>query len=206
LVLKSKQGIIYHMFYSSRHIATIFEITPQTVSVWAREFEEYLSPTATPGINKKRLFSHADMEILSLVSDLQKQGKSFTEIHAGLKAGQRGIPPAIEPDEVQAIVSGETETRLGLENERLRYALVQTQDALRKAQEELTQLQEVKDRATRLAATLESERAQRERLESQIGHLQQRIEELSKDAGHQYAKGYIEALREKGEMPKREGE
>lgn len=206
MVLKSRQGIIFRMFYSSRHIATIFEITPQTVSVWAREFEEYLSPTATPGTNKKRLFSHADLEVLSLVSELQGQGKSFTEIHAGLKAGQRGVPPAIEPDEVQAIVSGETETRMALENERLRYALVQAQDALKKAQDELTQLQEVKDRATRLAATLESERAQRERLEGQIDHLQQRIEELSKDAGHQYAKGYIEALREKGDMPKREGE
>lgn len=74
-------------------ISDVFHVTPQTVKRWASEFASYLSVSATPQAGKARLFTDADLEVLALVADMKAAGKTFEEIHAALKAGQRGDVP-----------------------------------------------------------------------------------------------------------------
>lgn len=201
------------MQYRSQHVATIYGITIETVNVWAREFSKYLSPTANPGQRKTRLFTQEDMTVIDLIASLRKQQVTYEEIHATLASGQRGNLPDVEPEQVQAIVSTEHETRLALENERLRMALIEAQSALKKAEEDLTQLRELEDKALRLETQIEAERAakkelleqqdiQRKELQSQIAALQQEVKELALHAGREFAKGFVEGVRnrdEKGE-------
>lgn len=194
------------MQYRSQHVATIYGITIETVNVWAREFSEYLSPTAHPGQRKARLFTRDDMAVIDLIASLRKQQMSYEDIHATLASGQRGDPPEVEPEQVQAIVSTEHETRLALDNERLKMALVDAQQALKKAESELSRLRELEDKSIRLEAQIEAERAskkelleqqetQRQELQSQIADLHQQIKELALQAGREFTKGFVEGIR-----------
>lgn len=174
----------------------MFDISTQTVSVWGREFDKYLSPTAKPGGRRKRQFTKGDLEMIALIADMKGQGHTFEDIHATLNTGQRGQPPTLEPEDVQAIVSRDFEYRLQLENEKLQGMLVQAQNALAKAQEQLKELDSLKvERAkleTRIEGLVEERSAERERLERQIQALSQKVEELSMKAGQEYAKGFQE--------------
>lgn len=159
------------------------------------EFREYLSPTATPGKNKHRLFTEADMQVFSLVAELKKQGMTFEEIHAALKSGQRGDPPTLPPEEVQAIVSSDRERRLAIENEYLQQALVRAQEELKQVAAIREELQQTKEQNIRLEAQITIYKDQQERLE-------QTIRELSRELGREYAKGFTDGLREKGDKDK----
>jgi DNA-binding transcriptional MerR regulator len=197
--------------YRSQHVATIYGITIETVNVWAREFSQYFSPTATPGQRKVRLFTQDDMAVIDLIATCRKQQMSYEDIHASLASGQRGDPPDVEPEQVQAIVSTEHETRLALENERLKMALVDAQGSLRKAETELARLRELEDKTIRLESQIEAERAskkelleqqesQRKELQSQIAALQQDIKELALQTGREYAKGFVEGIKNSREV------
>lgn len=192
------------MNYSSSQVAALFSRTKQTISVWSREFAEYLSPTARPPDNRKRRFTRDDLAVLSLVAELQDQGFTFTDIHAALKAGQRGQPPEIEPTAVQAIIHTEAETRLTLENDRLKGLLIQAQETLREAKEELKHLETIRTERDRLSGQIESERRlyqeERQRLQEQVNKLTQEVTRLATEAGREYARGMMEALREQGHL------
>ena len=92
--------------YSSRQTATIFGVALETIRNWADEFQDYLSPTATPGRGKHRMYTLDDLSVFSLVDDLKKQGMTYIDIHVSLKNGQRGQPPALPPEEIQALGGG----------------------------------------------------------------------------------------------------
>jgi DNA-binding transcriptional MerR regulator len=79
--------------YTTSNVATLFDVTQQTVKNWAREFAQYLSPTATPQEGKKRFFTVDDLEVFSLVHEYHKQRLSYEDAHLTLKTGQRGIVP-----------------------------------------------------------------------------------------------------------------
>ncbi len=106
----------------------------------------------------------------------------------------------IAPDEVQAIVSSDHESRLSFEVERVQLALVEARDALNRAEQLLERLREVEDENVRLRTRLE----RTEKLEGRVDELVGRIEELSQKAGEEYARGVMDALREKGDLPKKE--
>lgn len=180
------------MLYRPQHVCTLFDISQETARIWAMEFREYLSPTATPGKNKHRLFTEADMRVFSLVAELKKQGMTFEEIHAALKSGQRGDPPILPPEEVQAIVSTDRERRLAIENEYLQQALVRAQEELKQVTVIREELQQTKEQNIRLEAQIAIYKDQQERLE-------QTIRELSRELGREYAKGFTDGLREKGD-------
>jgi DNA-binding transcriptional MerR regulator len=175
------------MAYRTRHITKLFDISEETVRVWVGEFAEYLSPTATPGKHKQRVFTEADMEVLSLVSERKKQGDTFADIHLSLKNGQRGNIT-------------DRESRLAFENDHLQRMLVESQEQLKVAQRELEELHAVRDENIRLKAQLDSSQSHQERLEAMIDRLSKRIEEITMQAGREYGKGIMDALREKGEF------
>jgi len=178
------------MFYSSSQVAAIYGITTQSVNRWAREFEEYLSEAAKPGGSKTRQFDKQDMEIFSLVSEMQKKHLTYEDIHASLKTGARGDAPLVDPDEIQAIVSAGGETRLALENERLKTMLIDAQDALKKARTDIVRLRETEDEVVRLKERVANKESSEKQLRDEITSLQARVEALAKEAGQQFASGY----------------
>lgn len=178
------------MFYSSSQVAAVYGITTQSVNRWAREFEEYLSDAAKPGGSKTRQFEIADMEVFALVSEMQKKHLTYADIHASLKSGARGDAPLVDPDEIQAIVSAGGETRIALENERLKSMLIDAQDALKKAQADLTRLRETEDEVVRLKERVSNKEGIERQLRDEIALLQAKVESLAKEAGQQYALGY----------------
>ncbi len=197
--------------YTSRQTATIFGVALETIRNWADEFQDYLSPTATPGRGKHRMYSHIDLTVFSLVDELKKQGMTYSDIHLSLQNGQRGASPALPPDEVQALVVGEQERRLSLEVDYLQRSLMRTQQELEEARLALKEAQRFKEDTIRLETQLDAERKRVEEkqqliseLKGQLDRAQQRIEELLRESGQQYIKGMIETLERRGDLPKKD--
>lgn len=93
--------------YKTNDIETIFNISHQTVKTWAAEFAGYLSPTATPEKGRQRVFTDDDLRVFALVSVFRKQGKTYEDMHAALRTGQRGdMPDVPEPSTLPANASG----------------------------------------------------------------------------------------------------
>lgn len=195
--------------YSSRHTATIFGVALETIRNWADEFQDYLSPTATPGRGKHRMYTFDDLRVFSLVADLKKQGMTYTDIHASLRNGQRGQPPALPPEEIQALVVGDQERRLSLEVEYLQRSLIRAQQELDEARTALKEATQIREEKVRLETRLEAEQQriedkerQIQELKGELGSAQRRIEELLRESGQQYAKGLMDALERRGDLPK----
>jgi DNA-binding transcriptional MerR regulator len=188
------------MAYRTRHVTTLFDISEETVRVWVNEFGEYLSPTATPGKHKQRVFTEADMSVLTLVAEMKKQGRTFADIHLSLKNGQRASVPPLPADELDAIVSTDKETRLAYENEHLQRMLVEIQGELQAAQQELAQLRIFRDENIRLKAQLEMSESNQQRLEERIDKLTQHLEEITLQAGREYGRGIMDVMKEQGKF------
>ena len=192
------------MPYTTSHICQLYGVSNETVRSWSIEFKEYLSATAQPAKHKKRSYTVADLTVFSYVAECKKQGMTFADIHAGLKTGQRGESPPLEPRELQLITSGEIEKRLALQIEHLEDAIVRLQTQLKEAQAEAQNVQQVREENVRLQTSLEHTDKQlgqtQQRLDETIAELSRKIEELSKQAGEAYAKGYVTALREQSEL------
>ena len=190
------------MPYRTSHICKLFDISYETVRNWTTEFGEYLSPTAIPGKHRKRLYTDLDMRVLSLVAELKKQGMTYEEIHANLKSGERGKPPTLDPKDLQALVTSEAEHRLALEVERLQQTLMRAHEELKQVEGLRQELEKSKRDTIRYEAQLESvkeaARDERERLEARVRELTQRIEELAREGGKEYAKGMLDALERQG--------
>lgn len=183
------------MLYRTQHICTLYDVAPETARLWAIEFTPYLSPTATPGKNKHRLFTEEDMRVFSLVAELKKQGLTFADIHAALSSGQRGVPPSLPAEEVQALISSDIERQLAVENQYLQQALLRAQEELKQVEALRSDLEQTKSTNIRLEVQLEEVRAQRDRLEATV-------RELSRELGREYAKGFTDGLREKDDLSK----
>lgn len=195
--------------YTSTHAATLFHVSNETIRNWSEEFSRYLSFLANPGKGRTRSFSEEDMQVLSLIAEMKGKGSTFEEIHIALGKGQRGDAPDLPVEEVKAIITGEQERRLSLEIEYLKRtlqdALVRAQDGERVKEENIrlkTQLEAAQERVHHLLEQIQS--AEDYQQKNNADSLR-RIEELSKQIGESYARGFIEALERRGDVPKREG-
>jgi len=188
--------------YSSQHTATIFGVARETIRNWADEFQDYLSPTATPGHGKRRMYSFEDLTVISLVAELKKQGMTYADIHVSLKNGQRGRPPALPPEDVQALVVGKQERQLELGVEYLQHSVIQLQRQLEQAQQEVVALQEVKMDNIRIAIRLEEREKEVAELKAQLAAALEENKQLLKDSGKEYARGIMEALERRGDFGK----
>lgn len=200
------------MPYNSRHVSTLFGIANETVRAWSEEFVRYLSTTANPGKGRHRLFTEADMAVFSLVAEMKGQGMTFEDIHVALASGQRGKPPPLPPEEVQAIVVGEHEKRLSLEVEYLQRALLKVQQELEAAHKALEEARTLERENIRLQTTLEQTKQhseqrikelaeQLENAQKHITELQERQSKLEREIGEAYVKGVMETLIRKGDLP-----
>jgi DNA-binding transcriptional MerR regulator len=204
------EGMVRNDTYSSRHTATIFGVSLETIRNWADEFQDYLSPTATPGRGKHRMYTFDDLKVFALVAELKQMGHTYADIHSSLQNGQRGNPPALPPEEIQALVTSEQERRLSLEVDYLQRSLIRAQQELEEARNALKEALQVREEKIRLETRLEAEQRAVEERERQIQELkaelaaaQRRIEDLLRESGQQYAKGMIDALQQWGDLPKK---
>lgn len=120
--------------YTTKQIATLYGVTVETVRLWSEEFNEYLSPTANPGRYKTRYFTDEDMGVVTLVAESKKEGLTYTEIHAALKIGDRGISPPLAPEDIRALSISSQDQRLSLRIEHLELTiqhLINERDAAR---------------------------------------------------------------------------
>lgn len=166
--------------YTAQQVATMYQISDETVRKYAIEFIDYLSPTANPGDGRTRFFTEDDMRVLSYVVERKKTGAVFTDIHTELRNGQRGEPPALEPEEISALTTDTDRRRLELQVELLTGELQATRG-------ELERLRQIEKQALRNEAKLEMLQEQlsktEEKYEQERRELQARINELERELG-----------------------
>jgi DNA-binding transcriptional MerR regulator len=202
---------LFVMTYTTTQLATLFGVKPQTIRNWAEEFIEYLSPTSKPGLNRNRMFTVDDARVFALVAELKKQKLTYADIHATLQSGERGEPPALPPKDLQLIASSEREQRYSLQIELLQHELARVQNELVYAKGELDKVQELREEKVRLETALRLTQEQRDNLEEQLNEKDEqldkarhRIEELAKQLGEEYARGVMDALERRGELPRKD--
>ena len=205
------------MSYTTQHLAVMFGRSKATIRNWAIEFAEYLSPTATPQEGKIRFFTAEDISVFSLVADYKDREQTYEQIHLALKSGTRGDLPDLSEHDMQSISTSERERRVSLEVDALQRTIVQLRTDLQEAREKADQFDQVNLENVRLKTSLdhtqqelENTRSQAQEriaaLQKQFDQANKRIEELAleagREAGKQYAQGFLDAMREKGELPK----
>lgn len=182
--------------YTVAHVCELHGIVQETVRQWVLEFSQYLSPTANPGKNKKRHFTVEDMRVLALVANMKDQSFTYEEIHASLQNGQRGDPPELDPNRLQLIATGERETHLTLQIAHFKDHITQLETQLQRAQEQLKELDQYKERVTTQSVTITHLEREKGTLEEQLQEARAKIEELAREIGQAYGKGYVAGFRE----------
>lgn len=174
--------------FTAKQIGDLLNVSDETIRGWGERFAAYLSPGANPGARKSRLYTHSDLEILSLVSELKARRMTYDEIEASLQAGQRGTAPEITPGELSTLQSTEIQRRLTIQIEHLQRQvdILTTENAQIKQHDT-----ELGQENAALKATIEALRGQLadqnknadeiRRLERLIGRLEYEIETLRKD-------------------------
>jgi len=182
--------------YTTKHAQILFRVaSSQTIRNWGKEFEEYLSPTATPEKGGTRLFTIEDMKVFSLISEMSKDNKSFLEIHAALQSGQRGDKPNVEPEELDGLAAGEIEIQLSTELDETRALANQLQAELEALKE---QFQPIKEENIRLQTQIEDKDQRINELNQQLKDAQLRIEKLAEEKGDAYVRGIMDAMKRSG--------
>lgn len=122
--------------YTALQASTAFKIARETIRKWCLEFGDYLSPSANPGKNRDRHFNDDDMRVLALVSEMKAAGRTYSDIHAALGAGQRGEIPEVRP-----IPSGGERNRLLVMEKDIQDLRAALNDALEDRQRQAGQIE-----------------------------------------------------------------
>jgi len=169
---------------NTSQIASLFQVSHETVRMWCAEFERHLSPRANPGRHQRRVFTEDDMAVLALVASLKADGLTFQDIHASLDNGERGEPPPIpDDDEIEGLIPQDARKQLAVkiqqledeledahaENERLKIQIEETQRTSLRHEVRAEMLQEQLQKAEDRMQKLLDERGQ---LEREIGSMQ----------------------------------
>ncbi len=95
-------------------LATAYDVSPQTIRVWCKQFECYLSDQAKPTSGETRIFNVDDVGVLALVGLMRANDKaSYEEIREALEAGRRAAIPSDAPESAgEPQPGGEIVTRL----------------------------------------------------------------------------------------------
>jgi len=150
--------------YQTKDVCDAFNISRQTVRIWATEFADYLTPGATPEKGQQRNFSDGDMAVFALVHEVKQRGGTYENAHLQLKNGQRGelpvpnLPVPQESESHLAPLRGEI-TRL---SNLLQHAMAERDD---------------------LRVTAAQEKALRQRSDEQLAQAQRKIDELNQEIG-----------------------
>jgi len=162
--------------WTTKQAAQLFEVaSPQTIRNWAKEFEEYLSPTARPSDGDSYLFTEEDMMVLGLVAALRNEGKKAGDIHAALRAGQRGLAPLYAPQLVEGWMTALEDRGLAL----------QVQDLKRTIQTLILEREKLETQVARSQADHE----ENIRLHAQLEMIQQQLNDMRERLQEEYQRG-----------------
>ena len=186
--------------FGTRDVATYYERTEQTIRAWADEFSEYLSPMATPGKGRGRTFTPDDLTVFALITELKDQNKTYEDIHAVLKTGQRGSPPDLTEKDLRLLSATEGEKRAVLEIQVLQKNIIDLTERLNRAEQKATQVDELNRQNASLQTEVRLLREQLEQTSDQLHQFQEEIKTLAQQTGKEYTKGFLDALREKGDL------
>jgi len=96
-------------------VQNLFDVSPQTVRNWTKEFEEYLSASATPNEKgSRRFYTVEDLMVFALVVEKTQTGATYEEIRVALKNGERATPPELEENEDEQLASQMTAREFAL--------------------------------------------------------------------------------------------
>ena len=141
------------------------------------------------------------MRVFALISELKSQGQEYKDIHLALRSGQRGNPPSLPPEQIQAIVASDREKQLTVENHYLQQELLKAKEELKAVEGLRTELQHTKEENIRMTTRVESLQNERERREAELKTYQARLEaqimDLARELGREYARGFTEGLKDK---------
>ncbi len=187
--------------YQSRHVQTLYKVSNETVRTWSEEFAKHLSPTANPGSGKHRHFTEDDLAVFALISEMKAQGSTYADIHLSLENDQRGEVPQFSTHEMIAVASSQQSLALAMRLEELEVTVVKLE---KERGEALVALRIKEDELISLRATHSISEKRLTELAEQLEKAQAEIKELSREIGTAYSKGILDALREKGDLPKKE--
>jgi DNA-binding transcriptional MerR regulator len=157
--------------YQSKHLQNLFDVSSQTIRTWADEFQEYMSPSASPEPGRHRQFTEEDLRVFALIKELKGQGKLYEDIHASLKAGSRGDLPTLPPDDMVDIVATQQGLAL-LQQFQSLIQRVETLDSEVKSMRESLKAERVQE----LKEELEKARSDKMEMMRKIGRLEALLE------------------------------
>ena len=177
--------------YTTKHAQKLFEVeSDQTIRNWIKEFEEFFSVEATPGKGVDLQLIEDDMRVLDLISSMRSDRRPSDEIHATLKAGERGNPPEYTPEELDLLVKGDYEKHLSTQVNELNIKIEQ----LEQENSELkTSIQPIRDRNIELEAGRVALEKQIQELKEQLEHERERSERIA-DQERQRGQEQLERL------------
>lgn len=183
--------------YRNSDVQALFGISSETVRSWTEEFAEYLSPTATPGTGKHRVFTDEDLRVFAYISSARSAGMDTIEIHVGLKAGLRGdVPAALDTRAMDIGVNLQLSiARKQIDDLQQALELSQNRESelLHKLIRAETRLEESEknneQRVTELKSELEGARQGRDEMQRQIARLELMLEIERKKSGNNSSTG-----------------
>ena len=180
-------------------VAAYYKRTEQTIRAWAREFSDYLSPTANPGGGKGRNYTVEDLQVIALIAEMKDSNATYEEIHASLAAGQRGDPPNMSVDDLRVLRATEGEKRAGVEIQALQQHIVDIQVRMKQAEDralvaETKAIQLGQDNAA-LTAGAAAIKAELERAREELKAAQETNMRLSREVGTAHGQAYIDGYR-----------
>jgi predicted RNase H-like nuclease (RuvC/YqgF family) len=184
--------------FSTREVAAYFNRTEQTIRAWANEYQVFLTVNANPGDGKNRSYSVEDMTVFALVSEMKKQRQADETIHASLRSGSRGEAPQISERDLKVLTATEGEKRAAIEISALRNHVIDLQERLAAAEARAAQVEQTNIEKAKLETELGIRNTDLEAARQELKQAQQRIEELNRQLGREYAQGFKDGLREQG--------
>lgn len=172
------------MKYSTRHISSLFNISPPTIHEWCKLYEPHFSIHATPPKGKHRSYTEDDLGVFSLIKQLREENKSPEEIQAALSNGSRGAIPLVSTTELDQFSSDSQIQALKSELEEIRMVLAIAEQDRDKA---LAEVKPTRDHVIRLETELEIRKNTAEmqitNLNARIAEMEARLLKLSEEVG-----------------------
>lgn len=160
--------------HKTSDVQIIFGKSSETIRQWAIEFRDYLSPGATPGQGRRRIFTEEDLKVFALINEMLKSGSRYGDIGASLFNGARGAIPEAANGHELTIPSTPQYRALAARSEQWQIERDTARAELKRAKEEVIRLQTHVDILTGVSDKLES-------ATERIGYLTARLEMLAEE-------------------------
>jgi len=187
--------------YSVKQASQIYGVSTETIRTWSNTYQEFFSHGATQA-GRKRLFTVEDTTVLSQIAELRDQDYSLDEIQVALKNGQRGKPPALEPQEIKDLSVENIDRKLMLEVERLSFVVTQLQEKLTTAESIAARVHNTEIENTRLTTEIKQVKQLRTELKEAKAEIREvrteakeKQEQLTRELGAQYNQGFKDGLK-----------